>query len=128
MRYVRVPAEATIDNPDQPPIWIDIIIGDGDEMIGQHELSGVLGRFTQMDVQFEPFVLGKGDRVDWGSGFDDKPNERFGFLDLRGGRVTVGRLLRLTAPNHGEKFYRIKRLIPSPTQAPFSSAMGPSVG
>ena len=60
MRYVRVPAEATIDNPDQPPIWIDIIIGDGEEMIGQHELSGVLGRFTQTDVQIRAICAWKG--------------------------------------------------------------------
>lgn len=126
MRYVRVLAEPTIDNPAEPPLWIDLIIGDDDDIVGKHELFGVLGAFTKTDVQFDPFVLGMGDRVDWGSGFDSIPNERFGTLDLRGGRVIVGRLLRLSAPNYGEKFYRTKRLIPLPTQAPFSSAMGPT--
>ena len=114
MRYVRIFAEATPDNPEAPPFCVDAILDDADEIVGSAPLFGVQGRFNRRDEHFEPFVLDSDGRVDWGDGFDQAANDRFGHFDIRSDCVTLGRLLTLRTGNYGVQLYRITRITPLP--------------
>jgi hypothetical protein len=108
MKYVRVFAEPTDDNPGAPSFYVDAIVDDTGEILGKHTLFGVQGRFERRDEHFEPFVLDSRGQIDWGDGFDKAANDRFGTLDLRDGPVTMGRLLHLRTDNYGTHCYRIR--------------------
>ena len=114
MNYVRVFAEATEDNPDAPPFYVDAIVDDAGEILGRHTLFGVQGRFERKDEHFEPFVLDRKGCIDWGDGFDKAANDRFGAIDLRDGPLTIGRLLHLRTDNYGMQRYRIKEIYELP--------------
>jgi hypothetical protein len=116
MRYVRVLAEGTEDNPHAPPIYVDAIIDDDANIIGRHALFGLQGRFDRKDEHFEPFVLDHKGQMDWGDGFDSKPNDRLGNFDLRDGPLNVGRLLKLRTYNYPICRYRIARVIQLPSE------------
>ena len=116
MRYIRVFAEPAAGEPDTLPFCVDAIVGDDNRILGRHALFGVLGSFDFRDVQFEPFLLDHDGKVDWGSGFDDIPNERFGTVDFRDGPVTVGRLLTFQTTNYGAQHYRIARIFELPAK------------
>lgn len=109
-RYVRILAEATADNSDEVPFYIDAIIDEDGKICGKHALFGVLGRFDRKDEQFEPFVLDSNGQLDWGDGFDETPNERFGELDLRDAPVSENRLLTMRTINYETTYYRITRI------------------
>jgi hypothetical protein len=116
MRYVRVFAEPSEDNPDASPFYVDAIVDDAGEIQGRHALFRVQGRFERRDEHFEPFVLDSRGQIDWGDGFDQAANDRFGTLDVRDAPQTKGRLLTLQTRNYGTQRYRITSIedLPKP--------------
>lgn len=114
MRYVRIRLDPTIDNQAEPPIWIDAVLGEDNRIIGNHAIFGILGDFDTRDVQFEPFVLDSKGQTDWGTGFDQPANERYGMLDIRDYPVIEGQLLTSSSPNYRSCRYRITRIVTLP--------------
>jgi hypothetical protein len=110
MRYVRVFAEPTDDNPGAPPFYVDAIVDDAGEILGQHALFGVQGDFRNRDAHFEPFVLFRDGKIDWGMAFQKTTNGQFGSLNLHDAPVSMDRLLRMQTINYGVQLYRIKAI------------------
>ena len=110
MKYVRVFAGSADDNPAAPPFYVDAIVDDAEEILGQHALFGVQGDFRNRDAHFEPFVLFHDGKIDWGTAFQKTTSEQFGSLDLRDAPVSVDRLLRMQTINCGVQVYRIKAI------------------
>jgi hypothetical protein len=113
MRYVRVFAEPTVDNPESHPLSVDAIIDDAGNILGRHALFGLSGNFERADEHFEPFVLSSKGRADWGDGFDAS-NDRYGDTDLRDGPLIAGRLFSFTTNDWGTERYRIARIVELP--------------
>jgi hypothetical protein len=114
MQYVRIFAEATVDNPDAPSIYVDAIIDNSRTLMGRHTLFGLQGSFTDKDTDYYPFTLDSVGKVDFGRGYDKPANERYATLDLRDGPVKVGRLLMLESLNYGRQLYRMKEVTELP--------------
>src|SRR5688500_8843660 len=99
MQYVRIHAEPTVDNPDVPPILVDAILDEAGKIVRHYDLFGVQGSVAHTDTHFYPFTFDSTGRVDYGTGFDQPANERYGTLDLRHDFVKPNRLLTLRLPN-----------------------------
>ena len=83
MPVARVVLEPTIDNPDAPPMMLDVPVDEGGNPVGKRLLFG----------------------------FDEEPNERYAQLDLLESAIEEGRLVRLYSVNYGEQTYRVTRLM-----------------
>jgi hypothetical protein len=116
MRYVRIIAEPTVDNPDHPEFYIDAIIDDENNIAGRHMLFGLQADLNRKLSQehFYPLVVEKDGKIDYGRGFDAPANERYGSTDLRQGQIQVGRIIHINASNYGDLLYRISRIVPLP--------------
>jgi hypothetical protein len=80
MQYVRIFARATVDNPDEPPLIVDVIIDKAGNILGRHTVFGVQGAFARRDTYFYPFTLDSDGQLDYGTGFDQPANERYAKL------------------------------------------------
>jgi hypothetical protein len=109
-KYVRIAAKPTIDNPDSPTFCVDAMIDESNRIIGKHALFGLSGRFDSRDTEFYPFVLDPSGRVDFGMGYDEEANERFGETDLRERTIQIGELVTYTSVNYGLQRYRISEV------------------
>lgn len=78
MRAVRVYASPTVDNRDAPRFCFDALIDDQFLVLGDNPIFGMQGEFSPNATgKCYPFVLYPNDgRLDFGSGFDNPPNER----------------------------------------------------
>ena len=111
MQCVRVYATAAVDNPDVQPLHFDCMIN-GDQFAGgKRPVFGMQGSFKQnATTECYPFILYRNGNIDYGSGYDEAPNERMATIDLFDGPATIGRLLTLDSVNYGRQFFRIERI------------------
>lgn len=106
--YVRIMAEATGDNPDAMSLYFDVLLDAGNQIIGDHPIFGFQGEIGRRGGGALPLVLYSDGRVDYGEECDS--TDRFGELDLRGGKILQGRLLRLHGNGYDENF-RITKIV-----------------
>jgi len=106
---VRVYAEPTLDNRDDPPLTVDLFINcETNSVVGRQPVFGMQGKFSQNGPRdLEPFVLYPDGTVDYGSGFDQTSNDRLGKLDIRNQTIATGTLITQSSINYPKKIYRI---------------------
>ena len=117
MRYLRIKALPTPDNPDYQPLWLDVIVDNESRIIGRNTIFGLQGDFESKEDGFWPFTLDFKGQVDFGTACDDEPNERYATLDLRDGVIEKGRHLIMDSINYGILHFRITEIIELPVQA-----------
>jgi hypothetical protein len=114
MRYVRIVAKATADNPEAPPLYVDAVVDEQGRLAGRHALFGFQGKFDRKDEHFYPFIFDRAGTIDFGLGYNDTPDLRYAKLDLGDNPVEPGRLLTLDS-HWGRQLYRIDELAELPT-------------
>ncbi len=111
MPVARVVLEPTIDNPDAPPMMLDVPVDEGGNPVGKRLLFGLQGDPNAKGEHYYPFAMTRSGQIDFGCGFDEEPNERYAQFDLLESAIEEGRLVRLYSVNYGEQTYRVTRLM-----------------
>lgn len=107
-KFVRIVAEPTIDNPDTPPLYLDVVIDSEDSIVGRNAIFSFQGETSTRHGRSLPFILYSDGRADFGEGWPAE--DRYGNLDLREGKVVQGRLLRFRGDGYDERF-RITEIV-----------------
>jgi len=93
MRSVRITC-LPINAESEKPITLDAVVDDEGKIHGQHSLFGIWGR-PGKDEEYYPFAYHGDGVIDYGSALEAK--DRYFDLDLRGGAITVNRMLSYKA-------------------------------
>jgi hypothetical protein len=108
-KYVRITARPTVDNPDEFPLYVDLILDDNDKVLGNYPIFGFQGEIGQKSGASMPFILHSDGRMDFGEKYVSP--DRFYHLDLRDVSIRVKQLLTI----HGDGYegaFRILELRP----------------
>ena len=109
VRYVRIIARPTVDNPDEFPLYVDAILDDNNKVSGSYPIFGFQGEIQQRSGASMPFILRSDGRMDFGEKYAS--TDRFYHFDLRDVSISVKQLLRI----HGDSYegaFRITGLKP----------------
>jgi hypothetical protein len=93
-KYVRVLTEATIDNPDNAPLFFDLVIDGEGKIIGEHLILAYQCFPKDRAARSNPFVVDMNGRVDFGIGYE-KGSDQYGDIDIREKRITPGTIVRM---------------------------------
>jgi hypothetical protein len=108
-RYVRITARPTVDNQDEFPLYVDVILDDSNSVSGSHPVFGFQGEIGQRSGASMPFLLQPDGRMDFGEKYVSP--DRFYHLNLRGVSVGVGQLVTIHGDGY-ESTFRITDLEP----------------
>lgn len=89
MRSVRITC-LPINAESEKPITLDALLNDDDRIQGQHTLFGMWGR-PGKDQEYYPLAYHGDGVIDYGSALEAK--DRYFDFDLRGGTITINRML-----------------------------------
>jgi hypothetical protein len=108
LKYVRVKAVATKDEDERNvlPLHLDMVIDESGNVIGDHPIFGCEGEISRAGGDSTPFMLYASGELDYGLGFDSPP-KRYYELNLREGKITVGRILTLSQNNGYQETRRV---------------------
>jgi hypothetical protein len=110
LQYVRIKAEATIDNPNALPLHFDVVIDDEGNVMGTAPIFGCEGEISRAGGDSQPFVLYDSGEMDYGLAFESP--DRCYNLNLRQDRVFVGRILMLRGDSGFQESRRITQVKP----------------
>jgi hypothetical protein len=118
VRLVRIKAETTIDNPTAFPMYLDVVVGHDGIVVGSDPIFGFQGELGSRKGVSMPFVLYDDGTVDYGEQYE--LSDRILKLDLRAGKVQIGRLVRLTGNEVDETFRvsEVKPIVPPKVHIP----------
>jgi hypothetical protein len=108
--FVRIKAMPTVDNTDEFPLYMDVVLDDANRLSGNYPIFGFQGEIGQKSGASMPFILHPDGRLDFGEKYNHAA-DRFFHLELRDATIYEGQLLRI----HGEGYdaaFRITALTP----------------
>jgi hypothetical protein len=108
-RNIRITATPTVDNLEEFPFYVDLVLDDSSKVSGDHPIFGFQGEIAQRSGASMPFILHSDGRMDFGEKYDSPG--RFFQIDLRDVSVCVGQLLTISGDSYEGKF-RIRDLKP----------------
>jgi hypothetical protein len=109
-KYVRVVTEPTIDNKDEAPYFLGLVIDTETQSIVGKQLIFAYQCFPKERSRWSyPLVIDQEGTVDWGMG-NEAGGQQYAKTDLRGKPIAPGTDFRVTGPNYDHTF-RIKELV-----------------
>jgi hypothetical protein len=108
--YVRITAMPTVDNPDEFPLYVDVVLDESNKVSGNYPVFGFQGEIGQRSGASMPFILHPDGRMDFGEKYDLP--DRYYHFDLRNVGIGVEQLLKIRDDNGYEAAFRIKGLKP----------------
>lgn len=107
--YVRIAAYPTVDNPDEFPLYVDVVVDDGDRVSGNHPVFGFQGEMNQRSGASMPFILRPDGSMDFGEKYVSP--DRFYHFNLRDVRIEIDQLVTISGDGY-EAMFRIRDLSP----------------
>lgn len=109
LRYVRVVAKPTVDNPNAPTLFLDAALGSDARIAGERPLFGFQGEMRRRASCSLPLALYADGTLDYGEECEDK-SEQYAFCNIRDVEIAIGQLILLRFSTYEEHF-RISEVI-----------------
>ena len=106
--YVRITAMPTVDNQDEFPIYIDVILDEDALVRSDRPYFGFQGEIEQRLGASMPFVVHSDGRMDFGEKYPSP--DRFYQIDLPGRRIKLDQLLTIDNGSDYKVLFRISDL------------------
>ena len=112
-QYSRIHLQPTVDNPDTPEFYFDLVLDSDGHIVGRHAVFGLRGDFHRRNEAFDPLVLHPDGQLDFGMGYESDPLRRYATTDLLRHRIGSGEKISVV---EGDRVttYRVARVIALP--------------
>ena len=112
-QYSRVHLQPTVDNPQAPEFFFDLVLDGAGQIVGRHAVFGLRGDFHRRNEAFDPCVLHPDGQLDFGMGYEADPERRYATTDLLRHRIGSGEKISVVEHDHADS-YRVARVIALP--------------